>query len=107
MPEGETAEHQAVILQTNKGRLSEQPPVEEANDGDRDDGDERKYQQAKKAGQKERIRLQREDSFSFEQATPSYHPWLIDDHHTRRALTPIPFDSLHMPELLDEHGYAL
>src|SRR5579883_2069694 len=107
MPEGGTAEHQAVILQTNKGGLPDQSPVEEADDGDRDDGDKRKYQQAKKAGQKECIRLQRENSFSFEQATPFHRPKPVDNCHTRRALTPILSDSLHMPELLNEHGYAL
>src|SRR5947209_19414406 len=58
MPEGRTAKHRSVILQANEGWLTDQGPVEEAEEGDRDDGQEQKGQQAKKAGQQERIRLE-------------------------------------------------
>src|SRR5437660_11385431 len=58
MPKGRTAKHRGVILQPNEGWLPDEAPVEEAEDGDRDDGQEQKDQQAKKAGQQECIRLE-------------------------------------------------
>src|SRR6266567_8011041 len=109
MPKGRTTKHPAVILQPDEGWLADQPPVEETEDRNCDDGQERKDQQAKKAGQQERIRLEGEFRTRPKPAASLHRAWLSDGRGTCSALVNvgyIPSEFLHMPELLNESEHA-
>src|SRR2546426_10114063 len=102
MPKGRTTKHRRVILQPNKGWLSDQPPVEETENEDRNDGQERKGQQAKEAGQQERIRLEGEFL-----SRPAQAALLHRAYRTLARDGDILFEFIHMLDPLNESGHAL
>src|SRR5215469_4832434 len=110
MPKSRTGKHYLVIPQPDKGWLAEQPPPEETEDGDRENGQERKYEQPNEAGQQERIRLEGKLRTRPRLTEPLHCTWLSDGHSTRGApanLSYIPSEFLHMPELLNSNGHVL